>query len=136
MESYDLWSCFCLFDECCLSKYKRETHNQLVKRLLEHSEKMCWLVKSKEDFTKEQRYTCCIEHASRIMENITVTISHNSDITFMCLKDKEGGNTNCFNFYQDDIIDLHEFCSSCKIYFMSLEIFNLKKIVIFDGVVR
>ena len=134
MKSYDLWSCFCLFDECCISKSKQETHKQLVKRCFEHAHKMCWLVKNIEDYKKEQRYVCCINRVGRIIENITITAPQHDDVTHMCLKNTEGGNTNCFYFYQEGMVDLHGFCISCKIYFMSLDEFNLKKIVIANGV--
>ena len=39
MESYELFSCFCLFDECSLSKYKRESYKDLLERISPHEKK-------------------------------------------------------------------------------------------------
>ena len=72
------------------------------------------------------------------MENICATLPQLNEITFNCLKNEEEEfkQTNYFSLYQEDLLYVHEFCSSCKIYFMSLETFNLKKIVIYDRVIR
>ena len=135
MESYDLYSYFCLFDECCLSKYKRETNHQLIRRLSKLSYKMCWLVN---DITnsKEKRYATCIYHTNRIMENICLTQIQLGNLTHECLRNMERLNINCFSFFQDDEIIVHDFCISCKVFFLVLDEFNLKKIVINDGVIR
>ena len=99
MESYELYSCFCLFDECCISKYKRETHKELVERLIDKkSHKMCWLVKNNENF-KEKRYACCIYHVSRIMENISSTQPQINQIIHLCLRNVDGERINCFSLF-------------------------------------
>ena len=48
----------------------------------------------------------------------------------------ETRSTHCFQYYHEDKIELNDFCLGCKSYFVTLESFQLKKIIIFDGVVR
>ena len=87
MESYELFSCFCLFDECCLSKYKRESYKDLVNRISPYGNKMCWLVKAYGDkFKAGKRYVCCINHASRIMENAVLSESQRTILRSDCLR--------------------------------------------------
>ena len=138
--TWNLFSCFCLFDECCLSKYKRESYKDLVNRISPYGNKMCWLVKAYGDkFKPEKIYVCCINHASRIMENAVLSESQRTILRSNCLRDLDNQPNfyrSCFYFYSEDVIDLHEFCISCKLYFVSSEFFNLKRIKINDGVVR
>ena len=145
MDSYKLWSCFCLFDDCCQSKYKREDHSWLVKRMEKNSDKVCWLVRVIEAYKKEQRYVCCFDHCRRIMENFVISVAQNETLKTSCLLTVgdpvdeiavENRNRHCFHYYQMNIVDLNDFCLGCKAYFVVLESFQLKKIRIIDGIIR
>ena len=76
------------------------------------------------------------------MENIVLTEIQRIDLRKECLRIVDNQPNvgdkyrSCFYFYSEDIIDLHEFCISCKVYFISSEFFNLKRIIINDRVVR
>ena len=70
------------------------------------------------------------------MEDISITQVQQGNLTHECLRNIEGLNINCFSFFQDDEITVHDFCVSCKIFFLVLDEFNLKRIVINDGVIR
>ena len=134
MESYELFSCFCLFDECCLSKYKRESYQELVNRIVLFEKKMCWLIRKITHTDRpEKRYVCCINHARRIMENLVLTETQRENLREGCLRIVDNQPSvgdkrrSCFYFYCEDLIELHEFYISCKLYFISSDYFNLKK---------
>ena len=145
MNSYELWSCFCLFDGCCRSKYEREDCSHLVERIEKTLDRSFWIVRIIEQFKKEQRYVCCIDHCSRIMENFVMSPAQNETLRNSCflinsddeiIVEYKKMNLHCFGLYQEDIVNLDNFCLGCKSYFLTLESFQLKKIIIFDGIVR
>ena len=87
MECYELFSCFCLFDECCLSKYERESYKDLLERISPYEKKRCWSVRVYGDsFRPEKRYVCCINHASRIIYNIVLSQLHKINLKNDCLR--------------------------------------------------
>ena len=134
MNSHELWSCFCLFDDCCRSKYEREAYSLLVERIEKNFDRSFWIVRITEQFKKEQRYVCCLDHCTRIMEKLVISPAQHETLTTSChLIDPEDPinpetrNTDCFQYYQADKVELNDFCLGCKSYFLTVESFQLKK---------
>ena len=73
------------------------------------------------------------------MENTVLSESQRTNLRSDCLRvldNQPNFYSSCFYFYSEDVINLHEFCISCKLYFVSSEFFNLKRKIINDGVVH
>ena len=138
----EIWSCFCLFDHCCRSVYEREEYSQLVERIENVFDRPFWLLRIQEQFKPERRYVSCIDHCSRIMENLSLSCAQKEALRASCYLidpenpiDSDERNTHCFQYYHEDRLTLEDFCLGCKSYFIALESFQLKKIVTFDGIV-
>ena len=114
------------------------TKEKVIKNLLIESfclkKKMCWLIRKITHTDRpEKRYVCCINHARRIMENLVLTETQRENLREGCLRIVDNQPSvgdkrrSCFYFYCEDLIELHEFYISCKLYFISSDYFNLKK---------
>ena len=134
---YDLFSCFCLFDECLRSRYERDTYCQLIDRIYT-TNTMAWIVKSAFKPHKiERTYVSCLEHCRRILENICLTPTQNEILVNNCLKIDfdENQMIHCYQFYKNEDMSINYFCHGCKEYFMSMSQgeFHFNRVVIQYG---
>ena len=131
--------CYCFFDKCCISSYRKETFGQLVERidklLGSHYEKeerkgLCsgsirptrfcignsWILKTRDSLLNEKRYIVCRDHIERIIDNIVLSVCQEVYANKQCLiSDKYFDQyrikkkPSCFYFYMEDLIALSEF---------------------------
>ena len=135
MEKKKVFSCYCMFDVCYLSKSKKETFQKLsqeLKCLMEKGWCKCSLCKSRWYRNKatwvlhtqipetdyEIMYVVPIEHIERHIDQMTLSICQKMRATQACtLKESFEENyyheyPSCFFFYQEDLITPYDFCLS------------------------
>ena len=109
MEKKKVFSCYCMFDICCLSKFKNETFQELRQRVIEKLSKelKCLMEKGwcKCSLCKPQRYrnkatwvlhtqipetdyeimyVVCIEHIELHIDQVTLSICQKMRATQVC----------------------------------------------------
>ena len=82
-----LFSCYCLFDECCISDYKGESFKELGDRLNKHKNKICWLIREFESGARpEKRYAICLKHMEKSIKINKLKYSQKTALSNVCLK--------------------------------------------------
>ena len=154
------YSCYCLFDDCCLGKVKNETIKELSERLhisakIKYQEmietglcacKYCkpmkfrakgiWILREiNHIYQTDTIYAVCREHYSEKLKSMFIGEYHEQKMNTNCTKKSYftkclGRFLCCYNFYLTGLLDSVFFCESCKIFLCSLNDFQLKKRII------
>ena len=160
MNEYEkkTYSCYCLFDVCCLAKAKNESISELSERLkifikLKYEEmiknghcrcchckpiklrsKGIWILREiNHEYETDIIYVVCREYYSEKLKNIIIGEYHELKMNSMCSKKhlfskSIGKFPCCYNYYLTGLLDCAYFCEGCKIFLCSLSDFQLKKI--------
>ena len=135
---YELYSCFCLFDKCCKSKYEEECYFKLLERICKKTLDKHWIIRCTENpHITEKRYVCCLRPCRRVLDNMVLSSAQDHFLMNKCLKIDfdESLLIHCYRFFvEEDKYPLY-FCYECKEYFMSMypNDFLLNRVFINDG---
>ena len=157
MNEYEqkMYSWYCLFDVCCLSKSKNETLSQLTERITFSMEKkydqmiksgLCscthckplkfrskgiWILREiNHEYQTHIKYVTCREFYSKRLKNMFIGEYHELKTNSLCDKKDYfaksiGKFPCCYNFYLTGLFDSAFFCRGCKIFLCSLVNFQL-----------
>ena len=159
MDKYEkkIYSCYCLFDVCCLSQAKEEDYSTLGKRIKSFMEKKSnkilksgcsckyyhpvrfsadnvWVVR--EIYHAHQKiitYAVCREFYKERIKDIFIDGIPEQKMSLLCYKNNIYSKPVskfpcCYNFYLSGLLDCLLFCRACKVFLCSLPDFKLKKV--------
>ena len=160
MEAYEkkIYSCYCLFDVCCLSESKDEDLPQLSKRIetfmrkkyerlleeglcscchckpLKFRTKGIWILKeTNHEFEYVCKYVVCREYISNRLKHVFIGEYEELKMNSHCERKKiflesVGNYPCCYNYYRTGLLNSAFFCTNCKVFLSSLADFRLKKV--------
>ena len=160
MDKYEkrFYSCYCLFDVCCLSEAKEEEFSTFGKRItlfmqrrsdkilksgqcsckyyhpLRFADDNVWTVR--EIYHIQQKiitYAVCREFYNERIKDIFIDEVPEQKMNLLCYKKdfyskSVGKFPCCYNFFLSGLLDCSLFCRSCKVFLCSLDDFRLKKV--------
>ena len=144
MNEYQIFSCPCLYGECAISTYERESFEQLEFRISNATLGKYWISNLIFNPTitphiKEKRWVACLKHCARMLNNMVITSSQQQSLVQNCarrnLEDYRENYMNCFRFFFEDRMKIISFCNPCIRQLMSRtpDTFLLCRVKIYNG---
>ena len=142
--TYQIFSCPCLYAECMMSVYEKETFEQLEMRIAVKTSGKYWIGNHVLNPTitlqlNEKRWVCCIVHAMRMLDNMVLTSTQQQALVGTCVRrnmDNYRQNyMNCFSVFFEDKMPAIGFCTACMRHLLSRtpQSFLLHRVKIYNG---
>ena len=104
-------------------------------KLIQFMRKINWIICIRDNVRNDDSISVsCREHTTERIEAMQVLPSQKSRLYQGCLN-KElhqnvlwGENVSSFCFYLESLIEIQDFCTNCKAYFMQMRDFRLKMV--------